>query len=352
MTPPRINYLEIAQTFVAYVAIPTALVYPFGFVALFLQFTRYFGFEVYTAWYATSLVNRMVVVGQGAVILAVTLFGSVLLSVMVSQILFLRGSRPASNSVGRWVLLCGLALSSVAVPVLYVLYGRVLAAGRLSWEAILGKHSAECFEEAMRHQLNFWPDSLIPATIFVLGGVWGGRLIYDSYSAYCGKPFAEKQPYPVADYGLKSVLGFFAGGTFRFLYKGITQRWILPGLTVAYVFGIAASLVLASATPGFMPFMTYGSNVYAPEQETTLGDRFLSYSEGRWHFIHRITTEEGEREYRIVALRESAEEAEYVRVRPHPERRPRVAPFPWENPSTGDLRLCPINRLSPLPIHR
>jgi hypothetical protein len=124
----------------------------------------------------------------------------------------------------------------------------------------------------------------------------------------------------------------------------------LPGLTVAYVFAIAATLVLAWATPPFMPYITYGFDTYAAKPERYLADRFLSYSEGRWHFLHRIKNENGEREYRIIALSDSAQEANYVRIRPHPAQNPRVAPtqFPWseEYASAPDRKPCPISRLA------
>ena len=46
----RTNWTEIAQTLAAYVAVPVALLYPFGFLALFVQFTNYFYLDFYTAW--------------------------------------------------------------------------------------------------------------------------------------------------------------------------------------------------------------------------------------------------------------------------------------------------------------
>ena len=76
---------DIVHTLAAYVAIPVALVYPFGFFALFVQFTKYFYLDFYSAWYAASLVNRMVAVGQGVTILVLSLIGSVLLSAKIAQ---------------------------------------------------------------------------------------------------------------------------------------------------------------------------------------------------------------------------------------------------------------------------
>jgi hypothetical protein len=89
----RRSWTEIVQTLTAYVAVPVALVYPFGFFALFAQVTKYFYLDSYTAWYAASLVNRMVAIGQGVTILALALIGSVLLSALISQILLKHAKR-------------------------------------------------------------------------------------------------------------------------------------------------------------------------------------------------------------------------------------------------------------------
>src|SRR3712207_2457403 len=85
MTTPQVSFRDLAQTLAAYLALPVVLLYPFGFVALFAQFTNYFDLDFYTAWYAASLVNRVVVIGQGATILAAALIGSILLSGIVGQ---------------------------------------------------------------------------------------------------------------------------------------------------------------------------------------------------------------------------------------------------------------------------
>jgi hypothetical protein len=335
MTTPKVSFLDIAQTLAAYLAIPALVVYPFGFAALFLQFMRYFGLDVYTAWYAASLVNRMVVLGLGATILLVALLGSVLLSGKVSQILLRHENRASSHlRVRRRMLSVKVAFVSLIALILYVLYSRLLAAGRLYGRAIFGREPTECRLEALRHQLDLWPDSLIPAGIFVAGGLWGGWLIYKSYQKYRHSRSANMGQYSVADYSLRP--GFFS--------RGITQGWILSGLTVAYLSGIVASLVLTWFTPGFVPFATYGETVEYPGKEPTT-DRFLSHAEGHWYFLHRIEPEGGEREYRILALREGT--VTYVRIQPQPAWATRVAPFvpwSWSAPSSPahilDWNLC------------
>jgi hypothetical protein len=47
--PPSFSFLNLAQTLAAYLALPVVLLYPFGFVALFAQFTNYFRLDFYTA---------------------------------------------------------------------------------------------------------------------------------------------------------------------------------------------------------------------------------------------------------------------------------------------------------------
>lgn len=319
--PPSFSFLNLAQTLAAYLALPVALLYPFGFVALFAQFTNYFRLDFYTAWYAASLVNRVVILGQGATILAVALIGSVLLSGAVAQI-FLR--HDASGRPGRFVrgrvLGVKLVLVSVLTLLLYVSYSRVLAAGRVFGAAILGREPTECREEALRHQLNLWPDSLVPALTFVVGSLCGGWLMYKAYRRYRQSVSLNEGRGPVSDYRLR--------GTFRLLVRGITQGWILPGLVAAYTFGIAASLVLAWYTPAFMPLLTYGATPeYRGGAEPT-HNRLLSYTDGNWHFLHRRKVEGG-REYRVVSL--TGGEAKFVRVRPHRATAFRVAPFPWSN---------------------
>jgi hypothetical protein len=316
--PPRVNLLGVAQTLGAYLALPVVLLYPFGFVALFAQFVNYFHLDFYTAWYAASLVSRVVVLGQGASILAAALIGSVLLSGIIAQI-FLRhddsGTSPRFVRGGR--LGAKLALLSISTILLYVLYSRIIAAGRFS-PALLGSKPTECLEEALRHQLNLWPDSLMCALIFVAGGLWGGWLMYGAYRRYRQSVSVNEGRGPVVDYRARGIL--------KFLVRGVTQGWILPGLGTAYAFGLFASLMLAWYTPAFMPLLTYGSTPeYQGKQEPNV-NRLLSHEDGSWNFLHRKKIKGG-REYRIVSLTEG--EAKFVRVRPHEDRPFRVAPFPW-----------------------
>jgi hypothetical protein len=363
MTTPRTNFFAIVQTLAAYVAVPVALVYPFGFVALFLQFMRYFGLEFYTSWYAVSLVHRMVVIGQGATILIVALTGSVLFSGMVGRILLLYDDRTGVERFGPRATVVSLTLVSSIALVLYVLYSRILAAGRVSWLGIAGSQSNECRDNAMRHQLNLWPDSLVPASIFVLGILLGGLLIYGAHFEFSQRSSVVGWRYPVVEGRLRGVPDFFsrlwslARSTVGFFIRGVTQKWILPGLTVAYVFGVAASLWLAWSTPAFMPYVNFGftsavSDAQPVPEESSgeqglfytkeppsqpTSDRFLSHADGHWHFLHRGKSPAGKREYRVISLQEG--EVSYARV-VDAGVKARVAPFPWEDPSTTDLKPC------------
>jgi hypothetical protein len=120
----RSNLRDVADTLTAYLAIPVILLYPFGFLALFLQFTRYFGLDFYTAWYAASLVNRMVAIGLGATILVAALLGSALLAGNVGQSLLLRKDQAREDQAGsrtfwrRTLLIVRLGI----VPFLVLLY--------------------------------------------------------------------------------------------------------------------------------------------------------------------------------------------------------------------------------------
>ena len=206
---------------------------------------------------------------------------------------------------------------SISTIVVYVLYSRIIAAGRFS-PALLGSKPTECLEEARRHQLNLWPDSLVCAFIFVTGSLWGGWIMYRSYRRYRQSVAVNEGRGPVVNYRTRGIL--------RFLVRGITQGWILPGLGAAYTFCLFASLMLAWYTPAFMPLLTFGATPEYQGKEEPNVNRLLSHAEGSWNFLHRKKLEDG-REYRIVSLTEG--EAKFVRVRPHEERAFRVAPFPW-----------------------
>lgn len=317
----------------AYLAVPTVLLYPVGLFAMFLQFTTYFELEFYTAWYAASLADRMMVIGLGATILVVALLGSVLLSWKVSRILCMHEDsrrnedRPDSVYPARSpVLAAKVALWSLIALVLYVLYSRILAAGRVSCLAIFGRQFNESEAEARRHQLNLLPDSLLPAMVFVFGGVWGGYLIFGAYQRWRKQEYSKEGQYPPADYRL-----------LPFLDKGVTQGWILRGLVAAYGCSILASLVLAWATPAFMPFMHYNAGIEATERGDVSDDRYLSHFAGRWYVLHRYNTD-GARWYSVLAL--SEDQAKYAGVVPLSAMNPRVAPFPLPGIKDADQRWC------------
>jgi hypothetical protein len=224
------------------------------------------------------------------------------------------------------------ALWSLPALILYVAYSRILSAGRVSCLAIFGRGYREVETEAVRHQLNLWPDSLIPAVIFVVGGIWGGRRIHSAYQRWRESEYDREGRYPPADYHL---LPFFR--------RGVAQGWILPGLSAAYGFSVLASLWLAWTTPAFMPFMHYNPEIEIIERGDVSDDRYLSRVAGRWYVIHRYYVEvQDEREYRpipppdgkrterryaVLALSEDA--AKYAAVAPLSAMNPRVAPFPW-----------------------
>lgn len=324
MANQRTSFLETAQTLAAYVAIPVALVYPFGFFALFVQFARYFFLDLYTAWYAASLVDRMVAMGQGATVLVFALVASVVLSAMMAQILLKHEEGERTRGSRRWGVLYATGLS-VLILALYVVSSRILAGGRLSLFALRGRESTECYPAQARwHQLNLWPDSLLPALIFLSGCSIGGWVIYRSYRSYL-EAEANSGRHPLRDYRLRP--GFFG--------RGVTEGWIRSGLAIAYTFSVLASIFLAAYTPAYLPFMTYGNSIdYRGDKEPT-DKAFLSYTEGHWYFLNRLENAENEDntgpwirpDFKIVSLAEG--QVDFVRVRPNPPRASRVAPLPW-----------------------
>lgn len=361
VTTPSTRYLEIAQTLAAYVAIPVVLVYPFGFFALFVQFMRYFFLDLYSAWYAASLVNRMVAIGQGAAVLIFALVASVVLSAMIAQTLlrheesrnFSRLSRftlrrpsllkdlsslitrpSAAFTLRRFdrrrALFAKLVALSLLTLALYVSASRILAGGRISLFAIRGRRSTECAEteSAMAkirwHQLDLWPDSLFPALIFLAGCTIGGWVIYGSHRSYHRSLDADKRRPLSRDYRLRP--GFFA--------RGVTEGWIRSGLAIAYVSSVVASIVLAWYTPAYLPYVTYGDTIeYRGAKEPT-NKAFLSHTDGHWYFLHRLENDNDEHprewirpDFKIVSLAEG--QVDHVRVRPNPPRASRVAPLPF-----------------------
>ena len=352
----RTSFLDVLQTLGAFVAIPVALLYPVGFFALFAQFTNYFFLDFYTGWYAASLVNRMVAIEQGATILVLALVASVVLSAIIAQIFLThaksrvpsgferRRSLGKPSTVGaklkalfarlkaaftlsryerRGVLcakLLGLFLPSL---ILYIVYSRMLAGGRVSWFVLRGRQSTECNQEKVRwYQLNLWPDSLVPAFVFLAGCLIGGWLIHRSYRTYRQRTYANRGSYLAARRRLPSVS------------NGVTEGWLLKGLLVAYAFSVFASIALAWFTPAFVPFMTYGDTVVHRGEPQPTENAFLSHTEGHWYFVRRIQNDYVDDPYRwsrpdyiIVSVAER--EVKHVQVRPNPPRASRVEPLPF-----------------------
>jgi hypothetical protein len=336
----RTNWTEIAQTLAAYVAVPVALLYPFGFLALFVQFTNYFYLDFYTAWYAASLVNRMVAIGQGTTILALALVGSVLLSAVVALILLKNRKRSETSRLKKTtVLATKLTTLLTIILILYIAFSRILAGGRVSMFVLRGRLTADCNpEQARRHQLNLLPDSLFPAALFLAGCFIGGWVIYRSYQRY--RENADATLWPGSRRSASQddlsllTFGSLPLPTPRFFGRGVTEGWIRSGLALAYVFSAVASIVLAVFTPAFVPFMTYGGTIEYNGGKEPTDNRFLSHTEGQWYFLHRVGRESEDKtnqwsppDYRIISLEDG--QAEHVRVSPNPPRASRVAPLPF-----------------------
>jgi hypothetical protein len=150
-----------------------------------------------------------------------------------------------------------------------------VAGGRPTFLSLRGRLSTECNKAMVAwHQSQLWPDSLVPAAIFLVGCLWGGWLMYRSYQAYLQRPDHD----PAANLRLGNAL-----------LESVTKGWILPGLAIAYAASVAASIMLAWYTPSFQPFMTYGPTVvHRGENKKPTDNTFLSHTEGQWYFLHRI----------------------------------------------------------------
>ena len=334
METQRISFLDVVQTLAAFVALPVALLYPVGFFALFAQFVNYYFMDLYTAWYAASLVNRMVAIEQGVTILALALLASVILTVIIARRFLAHDksivpSEDESNESRferRGALYAELIGISLVILVLYSAYSRIVAGGgRLSWFglwfALRGRLSTECNEvKIARHQVELWPDALVPASIFLVGCLWGGWLVYSRYQAYRRRTYTDRDRYP-ADRRLHNAI-----------VGGVTEGWILSGLAIAYMFSVFASIVLAWYTPAFMPYMTYGDTVEHRGEPKPTVNTFLSHTEGQWYFLHRIEKDTDDNpktwklpDYTIVSIAER--EVKHVRVRPNPPMASRAAPL-------------------------
>jgi hypothetical protein len=344
----RISFLGVLQTLGAYVAAPVALLYPVGFFALFFQFVNYFFLDFYTAWYAASLVNRMVAIEQGVTILVLALVVSVVFSASVAWILLKHvKSRIPSRSEREPSLgaklkaaftlshfehkgrLCGYLLGLLLlILTFYFFYSRLVAGGRPSLFVLRGRLSTECnLEKARWHQLNLWPDSLVPAIVFAIGCLLSGWFIYRTYHRtyqdYRQRIYSRQGSYPPERH---LGLGFFV--------RGVTEGWILWGLAIAYSGSVCASLVLAWYTPSYMPFMTYGETVEHRGEPQPTENSFLSHTEGQWYFLRRIQYDYIDDpylwvrpDYVVVSL--AGRSVTYVHVRPNAPRESRVAPLPW-----------------------
>ena len=119
------SLIGIAQTFAAYFAIPIALFYPIGFLALWIQIYHYApGLRLETAWHGVSLVHRVTIIGQGIQVLLGSLVFSLVFAMLFSNLfyflhnIYTRRQRISDNTQSklRTVLVTVLALGCVCKP--------------------------------------------------------------------------------------------------------------------------------------------------------------------------------------------------------------------------------------------
>jgi hypothetical protein len=215
--------------------------------------------------------------------------------------------------------------SSPVILILYSAYSRIVAQGTLSWPAVhlalRGRLSIECNKRKVAwHQLELWPDALVPASIYLVGCLWGGWLIYSSYQNYRRRTYDNRLLY-LEDRRLGNTI-----------LEGVTKGWLLSGLAIAYLFSVFASIVLAYNTPAYMPYMTYGPTVEHRGEPKPNVNSFLSHTENQWYLLHRIPNDTDKKaktwkppDFVIVSLADS--KVKHVRVRPNPPKASRVAPL-------------------------
>lgn len=327
-----IDIKEAAQTFTAYLAIPVALFYPAGFLALWLQFSNYYDFTLGTAWQAVSLVDRTAVVGQGAAILTVALITSVVFSWLVGRIL-LWTEVPARivstrDKILRFAALLGLSLSA---GVFFILYSRVLHSGYLSVQTTspnIGVDFAllrnrDCSRWVINYleqkdNLDYWPDTVLPALLFITGGLVGGYLMYRSYRRFHDNLRAEVRTEELRPkIELYSVL-YQPSRFFTFFREGVVDGWIYSGLVATYLLSVTSVVVLAFFLQVTLPYMWYTTTVAVDQgsmrQGTESGEgagRLLSHSNGYWYVISQPVCrsasgkpykKQGERQYHYRSI--------------------------------------------------
>jgi hypothetical protein len=189
--------------------------------------------------------------------------------------------------------------SSVAL-VFFVLYSRMLQYG--GWTTLAGKLSVEVLhvksgttEDILRNRycnndiighvtsknnLDFWPDVLFPALIFIAGGIWGGYLIYRNFSESSNAKRAQFLFTEPDHYRFRP----------KFFTEGVLNGWINSGLAISYLLSVVSVLVLSYNLQVTAPFVWYeddvsgGSNDYGTESWEESA-RFLSHSNGYWYAV-------------------------------------------------------------------
>jgi len=247
--------------------------------------------------------------GRGIWILAIALLGAVLFSWLVGRIL-LWSEEPAQGA-SAWYepsrqkvfRLAALSCASLAAGALFVLYSRMLHNGSLAigqlrrftqYQAdLLAKR--ECSDQVIdwvryRHNLDFWPDQMVPSLVFVTGGILGGYLMY---RGFVGRTRSTR-PSRELDYRFR----------FRFFKEGVLRGWIYPGLIASYLVSVLSVLTLAFFLHVSLPFVywVYVGPAASDELGTESGEsiaggttssgknagglaRFLSHSEGYWYAV-------------------------------------------------------------------
>jgi hypothetical protein len=263
---------DIATAFAAFVAIPAVLFYPVGFLSRWLQIYTPYDIKIQTAWHATAVIDKLDVVGQGALVLIPPLVLSILLSILLGNVIYLFKGAPDASQVQRRRSFVGLVLLAEFVVVLLCL----LAFKIFSCALLIGAAPRD-LEQGGTCLTSDLVISILSILGYSLGCAFGGHLIYrdfDRVSQTKTAPYgrvvrATDRERPL--YCLPYIKG-----------RSLSERWILRGLAVAYVVSILAVLLLSP----FLEEPSLPRVVYGPENDRKVGLLLSHHADGRWYVLH------------------------------------------------------------------
>jgi len=263
--------------------------------------------------------DRIVVLGRGAGVLAPTLFASIVFSFVVGKT-FLVNEKPVVqvsiwDNPSWWYRgrVASLVRTSLVAGVVFLIYSGVWHSGKLLLlpsnegppvnAGVLSDRG--CSRQIVKimtqkNDLAIWPEVVLPASVFIAGGILGGYLIYRRFSESLNAK------------GIQSKTDHYRFRS-KFFIEGVLDRWILSGLTATYLMSVAAVVVLAYFQPFTLPYLWYKSTVAENQGSKIQGSEsgegagvFLSRSGGYLYAISLPICENSSG----IAYRKTAKSAE------------------------------------------